>query len=464
VPLVVGVDSSTSACKVQVRDADNGTLVASGRAPHPAATPPRSEQDPSAWWRALSSLLEEHAADVAALSVAAQQHGMVVLDSDHSVLRPAKLWNDTESAPQAERLVDELGPESWATLSGSVPVPSFTITKLAWLREHEPDVFDRVRHVVLPHDWLTFQLTGELVTDRGDASGTGYWSPATGEYSVAALELVGLEPGCAPAVLGPTTPAGRWRNTLIGPGTGDNMAAALGLGLTAGDVAISIGTSGTVFAVSERAVADPTGVVAGFADATGRFLPLVCTLNATKVTDTAARLLGVSLAGLDQQALACEAGARGVVMVPYLDGERTPNRPSATGSLFGMRSDTEPQQIARAAFEAVVCNLLEALDGLGRVGVPTMSGRLVFVGGGSRSAAYQRVLADLSQRPVLVPALDEHVALGACVQAAAILEHRDLIEVVRAWSAGVGHTVEPDPRVDAEAVRRAYRARTGETQ
>ncbi len=462
--VVVGVDSSTSACKVQVRDSDTGALVSSGNLPHPPTVPPRSEQEPSAWWRALCSLLEEHAADAAALSVAAQQHGMVVLDEDHRVLRPAKLWNDTESAPQAERLVDELGAEAWATLTGSVPVASFTITKLAWLREHEPGVFDRTRHVLLPHDWLTYRLTGELCTDRGDASGTGYWSPATGEYSKRALALVGLDPDVAPAVLGPTTPAGRWRNTLIGPGTGDNMAAALGLGLRAGDVAISIGTSGTVFAVCERAVADPTGVVAGFADATGRFLPLVCTLNATKVTDTAARLLGVSLAELDQHALTCEAGARGVVMVPYLDGERTPNRPTATGSLFGLRSDTEPQQIARAAFEGVVCNLLDALDGLARVGVPTVEGRLVLVGGGSRSMAYQRVVADLAQRPVLVPALDEHVALGACVQAATMLGARDVMEVAGDWSLGAGDTVEPDPRVDAEAIRRAYRSRAGETE
>src|SRR5438876_1897961 len=141
-PLVVGVDSSTSACKVQVRDAGTGALLSSGNLPHPPTAPPRSEQEPSAWWHALCSLLEEHAADADALSVAAQQHGMVVLDDDHQVLRPAKLWNDTESAPQAERLVDELGAEAWAMLTGSVPVASFTVTKLAWLREHEPDVFD----------------------------------------------------------------------------------------------------------------------------------------------------------------------------------------------------------------------------------------------------------------------------------------------------------------------------------
>jgi xylulokinase len=337
-----------------------------------------------------------------------------------------------------------------------------TITKLAWLRDEEPGVFNRVRHVVLPHDWLTFRLSGELVTDRGDASGTGYWSPADGEYSSDALALVGLDAGVTPAVLGPTVAAGTWRDVVVGPGTGDNMATALGLGLALGDVAISLGTSGTVFTVSERAVADPTGIVAGFADATGHFLPLVCTLNATKVTDTIARLLGVSLVDLDRLALASEPGAQGVVMVPYLDGERTPNRPTATGSLYGLRSDAEPQQVARAAFEAVVCSLLDALDGLRAAGVPTDDGRLVLVGGGARSAAYRRVLADLAQRPVVVPATDERVAQGACVQAAAVLSHADVADVAHAWCLGAGETVDPDPRVDASAVRGAYGARTGD--
>jgi xylulokinase len=466
VAVVVGVDSSTSACKVEVRDADTGVLVASGRAPHPATTPPRSEQHPRDWERAFHDACAQAGVPrthhPAAIAVGAQQHGMVVLDERREVLRPAKLWNDTESAPQAARLVEEFGAEKWAALTGSVPVASFTVTKLAWLREHEPEVFDRVRHVLLPHDWLTFRLTGELVTDRGDASGTGYWSPVENEYSSDALALVGLDTSVTPSVLGPTAAAGSWDGAVVGPGTGDNMAAALGLGLVVGDVTISLGTSGTVFTVAEGAVADPTGIVAGFADATGHFLPLACTLNATKVTDTMARLLGVTLADLDRDALNTEPGAGGVVMVPYLDGERTPNRPHATGTLYGLRSDVQPQQIARAAFEAVVCSLLDALDGLRAAGVATDDGRLVLVGGGARSEAYRRILADLAQRPVVVPATDEHVALGACLQAAAVLTHTDIADVIAAWSLGQGDTVEPDVRVDATAVRDAYRARTGD--
>jgi xylulokinase len=238
------------------------------------------------------------------------------------------------------------------------------------------------------------------------------------------------------------------------------MAAALGLGLAAGDVAISLGTSGTVFAMSDRPTADATGAVAGFADASGNYLPLVCTLNATRVTDTIARLLSLSAAELDRKALEATSGAGGVVMVPYLDGERTPNRPNATGSLSGLRSDAEPTQIARAAFEGVVCSLLDALDALEHAGIPTRAGGLFLVGGGARSAAYRRIVADLAQRPVMIPPGDEHVARGACVQAAAVLRSCNVGDIVTAWSSHSDEIVEPDTRVDAAAVRAAYRAQT----
>jgi len=455
VAIVVGVDSSTSACKIEARDADTGVLVASGRAPHPATTPPRSEQHPRDWWAALFPLLEEHAAGAAAVSVAAQQHGLVALDEEREVLRPAKLWNDTESAPQAARLLEELGADVWAKSAGSVPVASFTATKIAWLREHEPDVFDRVRHVVLPHDWLTLRLTGELVTDRGDASGTGYWSPASGAYSDHILRLIGLDVAATPMVLGPTSPAGSWGDAVVGPGTGDNMAAALGLGLRPGDLALSFGTSGTAFTVSRSPSADPTGAVAGFADATGRYLPLACTLNATKVTDAVARVLGVGTAQFDELALAARPGAGGVVLVPYLDGERTPNRPDATGALIGLKSDVTPEQVARAAVEGVVCNLLEAADALTR-DVDARDARVFVIGGGARSAAYRRVVADLTGRAVTVPAIEELVACGAAVQAAAVLRGGTFDELAESWGLGRGEIVEPDLGVDRDQIRGAY--------
>src|SRR3954453_6879720 len=412
-PLVTGIDSSTQSTKGEVRDADSGRLMGSAWAPHPATLPPRSEQDPSAWWNALQTArAEAGGADGGAVSVAGQQHGLVVLDAAGDVIRPAKLWNDTESAADAGWLVDQLdgGAPAWAAACGSVPVAAFTITKLSWLHRKEPDAFARIARVLLPHDWLAWKLTGELTTDRGDASGTGYWSPATGEYRLDLLEMVDRDLDWAaalPPVLGPDEATG----------TGDNMAAALGLGLRPGDVAISLGTSGTVFAVSESPTADPTGAVCGFADATGRFLPLVCTLNATKVTDTIGRMLGVERGELDALAMSVPAGANGTVLLPYLDGERTPNRPKATGMLSGLRSSTDRADLARAAYEGVVCGLLDGLDALGAAGVDPGS-RLFLVRGGARSDVYRRIVADLAQRPVIVADDTEAVAAGACVQAA----------------------------------------------
>jgi xylulokinase len=466
--VVVGVDSSTSACKVQVRDADTGAVVASGRAAHSPTSPPRSEQDPSEWEHAFHAACAEAAIPrkekPCGIAVAAQQHGLVVIGEDGEVLRPAKLWNDTESAPDTGMLLGALpgGQAAWADACGSVPVPSFTITKLHWLRRNEPETFRRIATVLLPHDWLTFRLTGRRITDRGDASGTGYWSPREGRYRSDLLRLVSDEidwDAALPEVLASDAIAGEWRGTGIpvAAGTGDNMAAALGLGLRPGDLALSLGTSGTAFTVSPDAASDPTGTVAGFADATGRFLPLVCTMNATKVTDTVARLLGVDRAQFDALALDAPAGAGGLMLVPHLDGERTPNRPDATGTLTGLRTDATPSQLARAAVEGVVCNLLAGAEALGP---GATHGRVFLIGGASRSMAYRRVVADLTGRVVLVPTDDELVAAGAAVQAAALHHGCDFARIAAAWGVGRGESVEPDDNVDRAAIRAAYAVAT----
>jgi xylulokinase len=460
-PFIAGVDSSTSATKVEVRDLDSGAVVGRGSSPHPPTQPPRSEQDPAAWWAAFESAWEQAGSpDVAAISVGGQQHGMVVLDASREVIRPAKLWNDTESAPDAAALIDRLpgGRQAWADACGLVPVASFTITKLAWLRRNEPDAFKRLAHVLLPHDWLTFRLTGSLTTDRGDASGTGYWSAASENYRHDLLALLDTErdwSAALPAVLGPLEAAGEWRGATVGPGTGDNMAGALGVGLRSGDVAVSIGTSGTVYSVSDTPTADPSGIVAGFADATGRHLPLVCTLNATKVTDAAARLLGVGHGEFDELVFAATPGAGGLTLLPYFDGERTPDRPLATGVISGMRSDVSREQLARAAIEGVVCGQLDGLDAL--AAFAPADGRLILVGGGARSRAYRQVLADLSGRAVLVPRAEEQVATGACVQAAAVATGADPNDVADRWKLGEGDVVEPGPAASSAAeVRAAY--------
>lgn len=460
-PLVAGVDSSTQSTKVEIRDADSGELVASGHAPHPATQPPRSEQDPGAWWAAFEAAWAAAGSPaVAAISVAGQQHGMVVLDADRQVVRPAKLWNDTESAPDAGWLIKQLDgrADAWAEACGSVPVAAFTITKLSWLHRSEPDAWARLAHVVLPHDWMTMRLTGELTTDRGDASGTGYWSAAQGQYRWDLLGIVDRDrdwSDAVPTVLGPLDVAGQWRGALVAPGTGDNMAGALGLGLQPGDVAISVGTSGTVYAVSETPTADPSGSIAGFADATGRYLPLACTLNATKVTESIRRLLAVDYDELERLALACTPGSGGVTMLPYLDGERTPNRPAATGVWSGLRSDVSREQLARSGFESVACSLLDARDAL--AAQCALGGRTFLIGGGARSGAYRRVFADLAGCPVTIPHEQETVATGAAVQAAAVLQQRSPLLVAADWVLGQGELVEPGPEADASgSVRAAY--------
>jgi xylulokinase len=459
--LVAGVDSSTQACKVVVRDAGSGALVREGRAPHPEGT----EVDPAAWEAALRSALTQAGglADVAAVAVGGQQHGMVCLDDDGAVVRPALLWNDTRSADAAEQLVAELGGgRAWADAVGLVPVASFTVTKLRWLAEHEPAQAARTAAVCLPHDWLTWRLAGglgggsagspglgALVTDRSDASGTGYWSAATGRYRPDLLER-GLGHGAVvPRVLGPAEAAGTCGDAVLGPGAGDNAAAALGLSAGPGDVVVSIGTSGVVSIVATAPAADPTGTVAGFADATGHFLPLIATLNAARVLDATARLLGTDHAGLSRLALSAPAGAGGLVLVPYLEGERTPNRPDATGALHGLTLATAgPAHLARAAVEGLLCGLADGLDAVAAGGTPVR--RVLLVGGGAQNEAVRRIAPTVLGVPVLVPPPGEYVADGAARQAAWVLAGGGTPPV---WPAGSTQTYEAEP---VPAVRERY--------
>jgi len=465
--LVAGVDCSTQATKVVVVDADTATVVASGRSTHEVRSAGRaSETDPNVWWDALRDALAQTgvARDIASLSVAGQQHGMVVLGTDMRPLRPAVLWNDTRSAEQATALVRSFGARWWAEEVGSVPVAAFTVTSWAWLRATEPEVAAMTRAVRLPHDWLTQRLCGEAVTDRGDASGTGWWSVPHGVYHRTVLdhELVEIPNSWLPEVLTPSavagtvTPAaadevGLSPGVLVGPGTGDNMAAALGLALEPGVAVLSLGTSGTAYAVTGAPAADASGMVAGFADSTGRYLPLACTLNATLAVDRFAAWLG-----LDRDDIAPDSG--GVTVLPFLDGERTPNLPGATGSIFGLTHATTRQQVLRAAYEGAVLSLLDALeliDGAGDGAAP-----LILIGGGARGAAWQEVAGRLSGRPLEIPAAAELVALGAAVQAAAMLGRQDLQAVARRFGGSTGVTRSPVAR-DDEALERARSVRAG---
>lgn len=458
--IVAGVDSSTQSCKVELRDVESGVVVGRGSASHPTVTPPVSEQDPEAWWAAFESafgaaIAEAGVDSVDAISVGGQQHGMVALDANGVAVHPGKLWNDTESAADASELIERLGSgAAWADAVGSVPVAAFTITKLAWLRRAHPERWNRVARVMLPHDYLTHRLTGDFTTDRGDASGTGYWSPAEGGYRWDLLELIDPDrewSSVVPEVLGPLDTAGTWNGAVVGPGTGDNMAAAMGVGLRPGDATISIGTSGTVYAVSATPTADADGAVAGFADATGRYLPLVCTSNAAKVLDAVRTLLGVDHATFDR--LALDAAPSGPVLLPYFDGERTPNRPDATGELHGLRTDVTREQFARAAVDGVACGLLDGFDALRRH--TALDGRVLLVGGAARSEAVQRVIAGMLDVETVVADADEAVATGAAVQAAAVLEQVDHTAIQERWGLGAGTPVRG---VESGDVRSRYAA------
>ena len=287
-------------------------------------------------------------------------------------LRPAILWNDTRSAAEARELTEALGgAAAWAERVGLVPVPSFTATRWAWLRRHEPERAAAARAVRLPHDFVTERLCGRAATDRGDASGTAWWSTRDEGYVGDVLELIDLDPALLPDVLGPREAAGEVGasaagelglrpGAVVGPGTGDNMGAALGLGARPGEPVVSLGTSGTAYAVMDERAADPSGTVAGFADASGRFLPLAATLNATLAVDRVAAWLG-----LDREAAAERTS---VVVLPYLDGERTPNLPRAAGMVAGLRHATTREEILLAAYEGAAASLVEAIDLLGEQG------------------------------------------------------------------------------------------------
>ena len=461
--LIAGVDCSTQSTKVVVVDLETGEIVGTGRAQHAVTgTGGARETHPDVWWEALCHALARtgQAKRIAAISVAGQQHGLVCLDAAGRPLRPAMLWNDTRSASDAIDLLEALGgATAWAARIGVVPVASFTASKWAWVRRREPEIASRTAAIRLPHDYLTERLAGVGVTDRGEASGTGWWSTETESYATEVLGLrsIQLPLKLLPQVMKPTEAAGEVTpaaeaatglpaGVLVGPGTGDNMGAALGLGLEPGTPVISLGTSGTVYLVSTTRTADASGDVAGFADASGRFLPLAATLNCTLAVDRMAEWLG-----LDRDDV---VPSRGVVALPYFDGERTPNLPDASAAVLGLRHDTDPRSILMATYEGAVIGLLDALETIDRCssGIDPQA-PLVLIGGGARSEIWRGVVRRLSGRAISIPESTELVAIGAAVQAAATLAGQDPQEVASRWHTSTGTLLEPMPR-DVETISR----------
>lgn len=471
-PLIAGVDSSTQSTKVVLCDSYTGHVLGTGSAPHPRTSPPLSEQHPSSWWEAM--LKAWHAAlnaanadgaDVRAISVAAQCHGLVALDGSGSVIRPAKLWNDTTTAPEMEELREAMPSSEWARRIGSVPTAAFTVSKLLWFRTAEPENFKRLAQILLPHDWLTYKLTGQYATDRSEASGTGYYSAEHGRYDHDILALVDEYTAwdrLLPRVMGPSETVGTVTAsaaealgvspaTIVGPGAGDQHASALGLGARRGDRVLSLGTSGVLFTVSEKPVHDDQGIVDGVADATGGYLPLVSTLNAARVTDAFARILGVDHQELSKMALSASPVDM-PVLVAFLDGERKPNLPHATGTLAGIRTDITRDQMARAAIEGVIFGLRRGAEHLDRVGVPS-DGRIILTGGAARSEAYRQLTADAFDSVVHTSASLESVAVGAAIQASACLQGLSVQQLRDSWAPEPVFAASP---ADAPSSNRAF--------
>ena len=439
-PFVAGVDSSTQSCKVVICDPASGRIIREGRASHPEG----SEVSPQAWWDAFREAVRAAGGldDVRALSVGGQQHGMVCLDERGEVIRPALLWNDTRSAGAAEELTCERGDGDrergarwWAQATGLVPVASFTVTKLRWLADNEPENARKIAAVCLPHDWLSWRIRGGfeavglegLCTDRSDASGTGYMDRADAVYrreilaqalriSLEEAEGIILPKICEPMeAMGCGDLAQGWGEIAIGPGCGDNAGAALGVGLGVGQALLSLGTSGVVAVVSETPVEDPSGQVAGFADASGHWLPLACTLNASRILDAVGAMSGLSYEELDEAALSVP-DAGGLRLVPYFEGERTPNLPDATARLEGMTlKNSTRAHLARAGVEGLLAHMRFALECVRELGVPIE--KVLVVGGGARSRAVQSLAAEFLGVPVEFPEAAEYVALGAARQA-----------------------------------------------
>src|SRR5437773_6797746 len=431
----LGIDCGTQSTKVVLRDHASGEIVAVGRAPHELVERDDGtrEQDP-AWWidalrvAARDALRGEHF-EIGGIGVSGQQHGLVCLDQNDRPVRAAKLWNDTTTALQCDELMRKLGgPSRVLQLVGNLILPGYTASKIAWLAAHEPESYARTARTCLPHDYLNLWLTGQFVTENGDASGTAYFDVRSRRYSDVVLAAIDERrdwkrtlPSVAPSISVVGTlrreaaeAIGLEARIQVSAGGGDNMCAAIGCDIvTAGPVAVSLGTSGTVFAYRAEPAVDPLGEAAAFCDSTGGWLPLAATLNCTSGTEWARELFGMSHAEVDS-AIA-QSGRPGPVFLPYLSGERTPNRPQAAGILAGLRPDHGRDAIVRVVFEGVTFGLAYAMEALRRTGVAPAE--VTLIGGGAASDAWAQLCADVFQLPVTRPAIVEAAASGAARQA-----------------------------------------------
>jgi len=464
----LGVDCGTQSTKVVLRDPAQGAVVAVGRAPHELVERDDGtrEQDPGWWIDALRAAVRDATRDerfdIGGIGVSGQQHGLVCLDRSDRPVRAAKLWNDTTTVHESAELTRKLGGDRRVLeLTGNLPLPGYTAPKIAWLATHEPDAYARTARMCLPHDYVNLWLTGAFITEAGDASGTAYFDVRARRYSDVVLTAIDATRDwrhTLPPIASSLSVVGELRREAAGSlglvagvpvsaGGGDNMIAAIGCDvLVEGPVAVSLGTSGTVFAHRDGPAVDPLGEAAAFCDSTDGWLPLAATLNCTSATEWARQLFAMDHADVD--AAIARGGAPGLSFLPYLSGERTPNRPEAAGVLVGLRPSHGRDEIVHAVVEGVTFGLAYALDALRRTGVaPNV---VTLIGGGSASDAWAQLCADVFELPVVRPAITEAAASGAARQAQWAVERRrpDLAPMAT-------RRFEPRPRPDLrEAAKR----------
>ena len=437
----IGIDSGTQGTKGLVFSREEGRILAEAYSDHQLieGIGGRREQEPEWWINACSTVINQllKARNVArdmicAIGVSGQQHGMVPLDAKGEVIRPAKLWCDTETSPECEQITARIGsPAKVIELIGNSVAAGFTASKILWLKQHEPQCYDRLAAVLLPHEYINYWLTGQKKAEFGDASGTAYFDVKTRTWSEALLNAIddtGRLPACIPDLIASDEPVGTLKSEIAGrfqlspdvmvsAGGGDNMMAAIGTGnVVPGIVTTSLGTSGTIYSYYDTPVIDPQGEVAAFCSSSGGWLPLVCTMNVTVSTELTRDLLGRSLSDFNQLASAAAPGAEGILLLPYFNGERTPALPNAKAVLFGLTSTNyTPANLARASMEAATLGLRYGLDVLEQQGLTPTEIRLV--GGGAKSSLWRQIVADVFNCPVVCPESSEAGAVGAALQA-----------------------------------------------
>jgi xylulokinase len=456
VATVLGVALGPHATLVEVRDADTGELRSTGRVRHSDLS--AQEDDPTAWWRSLTAAISQAGAQhVAALSVTGSHPGLVLVDGAGVVLRPVRAWDGARA--EVARVRRSLGVERWAARTGTVPDASTAITRLAWLVRTDPDAFDRIGTILLPHDWLTYRLAGRPVTDRGSASCTGLWSPAAEGWIREVIELLaGRRDADAwaahlPEVLEPDQPAdwldapvvellGLRGRPLVAPGTAEPMAVALALGLSRGKVGVALAEGTTAMAPVGEPIVDPTGVVHSRADATGGHRAVSHSPGGAALVEAMAELLDLRVGELGEAALATEPSVDDVVVIPGVDG--------AGAIVTGIGPGTSRDALARATFEGVASTAFASLEAIVEAGARWYDHEPIHLTGPAAALdVHAQVLANLSAHPVV--ATPGHLAAsGACVQAAAVLARAHPSEVADAWALADGEVYDPDDDPERE--------------